>query len=497
MSLAADENGIRYRYLRCAAGDKVPMQSTAWRRAEFVVGPVGQARLTETLEYPHGFSADWRLWDALYGTGEPLKLDGQSALAGLVQYHHEAILASSAHGDDFGNITAFDVKTPHRVVHCMLRLNHAPAIFFEGWRSNDRRLVTAGVLWCQNFRDMGIWWGPENYGGTRYPYTTGPADFGKDFCWRSDEGGATFCTKGFDSFLLAYEQTGDPLMLEALGAQTQFAENHVHAVPGLTRNIGDVIDFVRLHRYTGEQGYLDNALRLFSELRDSGALQPENLYTESGGPATNNDTYMERDGVGFDGSYFKPYILGYGLQGLPALAELYPDEARLGEAVRAMADFLARTQDPVGAWRYPHPLSPGMIVNQALEHAQQIANAEAVLGPQDAHLDAIERMLRLRLHYWQATGTIMNSLGGWELGPDGKTRVDTMKIYCVAAERDAERDYSEGAISSGGSAIEGLVYLPELLRFYLRHRPADRLLALPAPDSPLGKVLARTGSSIA
>jgi len=480
-----------YRYLRCAAAEKVPMQSTAWRRAEFVVSPVGQAQLTSTLEYPHLMTTDPKLWDALYGTGEPLDLAGQPELAKLTAYHHDTIYASMAFGDDFGNVTSFDASQPHRAVHTMLRLNHCPAIFFEGWRSGDRRLVNTGVLWCRNFRDMGIWWGPENYGGTRYPYTTGPADFGKDFCWRSDEGGASFCTKGFDAFFLAYEQTGDPLLLEALGAQTQYAKRFVHALPGTTRNIGVAIDFVRLYRYTGQERYLDEALRLFRELRDSGALLENNLFTEGGGPATNDENYMASDGVGYDGTYLKPYILGYGLEGLPALLALCPEEPRLREAVEAMADFQAASQDPLGAWRYPHPRSPYQIVNQALEHAMQIVNGDLALGPREAHLDAIERMLRLRLHFWLKTGAIMNGLGGWEAGPDGKTAVDTMKQYELAAERDTTRDYTEGAISSGGSAIEGLVYLPEVLRFYLQHRPADRLLAPPAPDSPLGKVLGR------
>lgn len=95
-------------------------------------------------------------------------------------------------------------------------------------------------------------------------------------------------------------------------------------------------------------------------------------------------------------------------------------------------------------------------------------------------------MLRLRLDFWQATGTIMDNLGGWEFGRDRKTQVDILKLYTLAAERYGTRDYTEGAIGSGGAAIDGLVYLPELLRFCLRHRSADRLFAPPCAGQPAG-----------
>jgi hypothetical protein len=502
VNVRTDGERVDYRYLRCTTADCVPMQSTAWRRAEFVVAPAAQARLTETLEYPHDFTADWRLWDALYATGEPLNLADQPALADLVRYHHKAILDAMAYGDDFGNITFFSSTRPHGVSHITNRLNHGPEIFFAGWRGGDRRLVSVGVLWCQNFRDMSIWWGPEHYGGTRYPNSgRKPDDFSRDFEWRSDSSDNNAVTKGFDTFFLAYEQTGDPLMLEALDAQTRFAERYVNVLPGdivhamhtPTRNVGIVIDFVRLYQYTGQTHYLNEALRLFRELRDSGALQPENLFTEGGGPAVNQAQFITSDGVGYDWTFFKPYILGYGLAGLPALAAICPEEPRLRDAVAAMADFLARAQDPLGAWRYPHPLSPGVMANQAPEHARQIANADEVLGPRDAHLDAIERTLRLRLHLLWHTGVILNSLGAWEAGPDGTKAVDWKTRYTLAAERDTAHDYLEGAITTTGgmTPIEGLVYLPELLRFYLRHRPADRLFTPPAPDSPLANILAR------
>ena len=59
------------------------------------------------------------------------------------------------------------------------------------------------------------------------------------------------------------------------------------------------------------------------------------------------------------------------------------------------------------------------------------------------------------------------------------------------ADRPTARDYLEGAIGIGSAPPEGIVYLPEVLAFYLQHRPVDRLLAEPRPDEPLGQVLAR------
>jgi len=64
-------------------------------------------------------------------------------------------------------------------------------------------------------------------------------------------------------------------------------------------------------------------------------------------------------------------------------------------------------------------------------------------------------------------------------------------MYTRPADRDFARDYSEGQAGFGSSSPEGLVYFPEVLRFYLAHRPAAQLLAPPKPDEPLGKVLAR------
>ena len=58
-------------------------------------------------------------------------------------------------------------------------------------------------------------------------------------------------------------------------------------------------------------------------------------------------------------------------------------------------------------------------------------------------------------------------------------------------DRDFTRDYREGEPGFGSCPPEGLVYFPEVLGFYLQHRPASRLLAPPNPNEPLGQAMAR------
>jgi len=156
-----------YRYLRCLAGDKVPMQPKAWQRAEVLLAPQGLARLTPSLNSPHRVEPNPNLWAALYGDAEPLpKLPPR--LDELVRYHREAILRSAAVGDDFGNVTGYQDGVAHGGAFGMNRLNHGAAIFQTGRRAGDKRLTETGVLWCDNFFDQSVWWGEPEPGGTRY-----------------------------------------------------------------------------------------------------------------------------------------------------------------------------------------------------------------------------------------------------------------------------------------------------------------------------------------
>lgn len=484
----------RYQYWRAEAGDRTPMQQSAWLRFETVISPRELATPTPTLASPHTVSLDSRLWDALYDTGEPLTLENEPDLAALVDQHHRWMLGCMAVGDDLGNFTSFQEDRGTAAVFGMNRLNHGPPIFEQGWRSGDRRLVEAAVHWCDNFYEQSIWWGPRYTGGTRY--NNGPSvdhhpppDDPARYLWRSNRA-INFCTKGYDAFFLAYEQTGDPRMLEALEAQVAFASAHIHTDDGECRNIGDVRDFVRLYRYTGEQRFLDQALRLFRELRTK--VWDDGLFDQAGKPPSERLPFIDNDADGIHYGYAKPYIIGYALLGLPALLQYAPDEPRLREVVEAVAAFMVHAQDPAGGWRYPHPCASGLSLG-SMEQAWQLVQADRALGADAGRLDAIERALRPRIHAWIKSGQLITGLTGWEratgwLEATGQTMA---QLYASPTDRDPERDYEEGAIGVGHAAPEGLVYFPDVLRHYLQHRPPSRLLSPPAPDEPLGRVLAR------
>ena len=159
IELVPGESGTwTYRYVRCRAEDKVPMQLKSWQRAEMVIAPVSLARLTSSLSSPHRVEVEAKLWSALYGDRAPLS-GLPPVLEALVRYHRDAIVCSAAVGDDFGNVTGYSDGAAHGGAFGMNRLNHGAAIFETGWRSQDRRLTETALLWCDNFYDQTIWWG--------------------------------------------------------------------------------------------------------------------------------------------------------------------------------------------------------------------------------------------------------------------------------------------------------------------------------------------------
>ena len=489
------DGSLTCRYLAYRAEEKAPQQPYAWRRAEFVVAPAGVAPLGPTLQPPHKVQIAPDLWNLLYPLGEGLNLEDEPELARLIWYHHDAVVRSMALGKDMGNVTTYADSSPSGGAFGMNRLNHCSAIYEQYYRSGDARLRDTALLWCDNFHDQSIWWGPEGTGGTRYNNVVAmgrePFEGDRSYMWRSNSA-VDFCTKGYDAFFLAYEETGDPLMLEALTAQVAYVTQHLHAdrAPGEARNVGDVRDFIRLYDYTGEQRYLDEALRLFRELRTR--LSPGDLFSQGGLPIGPDPPFIDDDDTGYKHPFAKPYIIGYALAGLPELARHCPDEPKLRSVVQAVADFLADSQDPLGGWRYPHPRSSYLILSQGIEHAWQIVQADRFLGPQEKHLDAIERVLRQRIWGWKRTGQTFEGLDGWEITTGKvKSRAELYQLYQRPADRDPSRDYTEGRPSFGSSPPEGLVYFTEVLALYLKHRSPERLLAPPKPDEPLGLVLNR------
>ncbi len=492
--------GSQVTYWRCRESEKVPHQEAAWRTAAFVASPSGSAPLTALLEPSHRVSIGAATFEPLYKVGRPADVHGDALLTELSQFHRDAIAGSTLPGDDFGNVTGMPKSGPFG----MNRLNHAPAIFEEYARSGDARLREVALLWCANFFDLSVWWGTDRegeFGGTRYNNVRASTKEHLDddtFMWRSNDA-VHFCTKGYDSFFYAYEETGDPRMATALHWQVEYASRKVHTDQGECRNIGDVMDFVRLYEFTGRPTCLENALRLFRELRTK--LSDGDLFSQGGQPLDPDPPFIDEDDRGYKHPFAKPYIIGYALQGLPALARYAPDEPKLREVIRAVADFLASAQDPVGGWRYPHPKSSRMIIDQGMEHAVQLCRAAEWLEQRgeaiDNLLDAVERALQARVNGFARSGTFLSGLNGWESSTGLiKDAASIYDLYKRPDDRDPRRDYAEGAVGQGGASPEGAVHFFEAFDFYLRHRPADRLSAMtPELKQVVERMTPRAGAS--
>ncbi|MBI4557046.1 MAG: hypothetical protein HY706_05625, partial [Candidatus Hydrogenedentes bacterium] len=492
--VSSENERTTVRYLRCSQDERVPFQHTAWRSAAFVVGKEGHTSRNALLEPEIAIHIDATTLDALsHSDGNP-DLVRWPTLDDLHEYTIAATKRSLLVGDDFGNVTSFQHGQPAGVFG-MNRLNHCPAIFREAERTGDPELRQVALLWCSNMYDLSLWWGDkEDFGGTRYnnANAAGQKDHEGDttFMWRTNYA-SNFCTKGYDSFFYAYEETGDPRMAAALRAQIEYARQFVHTDRGECRNIGDVADFMNLYRCTGVPMYRDEALRLFRELRTK--LSNGDLFSQGGQPIEPDPPFINEDARGLQHPFAKPYIIGYALAGLPELLREFPNEPKLSDVVRAVADFLAESQDPAGGWRYPHPKSANQINGQSLEHAAQLCRAASVLEARGESvenlLDAIERMLQSWALTFERTGTVLSGLQGWEsaagLLTEGKTIYD---LYQKPADRDSARDYTEGVISIGGAPPEGIVYLTEVLQCYLARRPAERLFHA---NVPLTSVLKR------
>ncbi|MGI6139182.1 MAG: dienelactone hydrolase family protein [Candidatus Hydrogenedentales bacterium] len=482
------------RFLRCEKSEQVPFQASALRSAAFSIDPAGSSPRNALLAYTMDTSISPEFYNTLYGFGLSTPLNSYPILEALRQFTRQGLIRSRRIGDDFGNVTSYSASSDHGVAYGMNRLNHCPALFFEGWRSNDAALVETAVLWCENMHDLSIWWWPDDtIGGTRYN-NAGAAKEKEhaddpNFMWRTNRT-STFCTKGMDAFFLAYEETGDPRFMTALNAQLKYAQTHLHVNTGEARNIGDVSDFMALYRYTGNACYLKEASRLFDELH--GLLDEDYLFSQGGEAIQKNLPFIDDDARGYHTPFGKPYILGYALAGLPALLTEKPDTPDLFAVIRAVANFLAEAQDPLGGWRYPHPRSTWMIIDQGMEHSAQLARAAQVLYERGESisdcLNAIERALAARIQGFIISGNILCGLAGWEKSTGLLEEQNIYDLYKSPEDRDFTRDYEEGDISLDYSSPEGLAHFFETLNFYLEHRPVERLFQ---SNDALAKVLAR------
>ncbi len=481
-----------FEYLRVGPADHdVPWQPWSWRTAEITLAPSKHGRWNRLLEHICSYRqvdppvASAYQGQTAMGNVDAIAPTGQAIpgfLSALHQYTQQAIQRSAAIGDDMGNVTSFSDGRDHGGVFGMNRLNHCPAIFQWSRIHSVTSLRETALLWCVNMHDLSIWWGhDQHHGGTRYnnSIAAGKTEHRDDdqFMWRTNDA-STFCTKGFDAFYLAYEETGDPRFLHSLNSQIKYARQHIHANTGEARNIGDVKDFMALFRLTGERMYVDEARRLFDQLRS--VLTSELLFSQNCKPIEAQPIFIDDDTLGLQHPFAKPYIIGYALNGLPELLREYPDEPQLAECIRAIGDFLASAADPLGGWRYPHPRSSHLILDQSMEHAAQLSRAASVLidHGEDVSIwiDAIERSLQARFQVFDRTGKILHGLSGWEKSkPEYLAGRSIYDLYKRPEDRAFDRDYREGNIALGGSSPEGLVYFDEVLRFYLSQRDASRL----------------------
>ncbi len=490
--------GWKITYFRTREQDQVPHQPMAWRLASMYVGPSDMPPWNELLEPPLAYSVPASSWAATYGC-QPVAEPENDILKAVLAWHRNAMAVARLYGDDFGNVTTL----PENSVFGMNRLNHNTEIFFEFLRTANPDIRKTFLLWCQNYATLSIWWGNLDtpaFGGTRYNNmkrdpTSGHAD-DDSFMWRSNSS-VSFCTKGIENFLFAYEETGDPLYAVAFHAQVEYAQKSIHAVKNLCRNIGVAKDFMLLYRAQGKEEYAQHALRLFRELRDY--LTEEHLFSESGRPFEKEPPFIQFDETGQKHPFPKPYILGYALQGLPALYKKFPDEPRLVDTIRAVARFLAENGDPTGGWRYPHPRSPWVLIRHKLEHAYQLVEACSALKDKPADvelcLDRIEVVLQARIAAVHRFQQPLDDINPWEyaIGKFPATK-NLEEVYKRFEERDHTRDYSEGTVSlTRKIPPEGVVYFAYVLDFYLKHRRPERLLTGLRPE--LEKVLSRLAAT--
>ncbi|MBN2308802.1 MAG: hypothetical protein JXR94_07530 [Candidatus Hydrogenedentes bacterium] len=461
--------------------DGLMIQEGAWRFSELVIVPVPRETLAARLDGPICTHADWRLYDAVYGTGAPLDVD-HPALRGAVEKAIYALQEMQMKGDDLGSMPWKWVPGQARPEYTSpVRLNHSLYAWEEWFRSGDGRLRKVAYDWLRNYYDLGMYWGPnpEFYGACRRGNLWrdrpghGPGTFNPRFA-----NTPIYVHKGWSSFYLMFEETGDPRYREAAEAAAEWSIAHQHAGRSYTRTIGVVADAVKMYEYTGEQKHLDNAVHLWETFQET---QGQNLlFTESGKPAVGNDLYIGNDQMGYRNPFVKPYIAQYATNGLPYLLKHRPEDRRLRETVFALNDWMATHRQPGGGWGYPHYLTAGMSWNNEYCHGIMLA---AEIEPKPIYLDAIRENLAPEVQLCARYGELGSGVNPWEsaAGINAKQREEKYKL---AIDRDPTRDYEEGQVRFGQSP-DNCVYFTVLLRDYLEFATEESLVE---PYSLLEKI---------
>ncbi len=442
------------------------IQEGSWRFSELVIAPVERGALAAALDDPVYAHADWRLYDAVYGTGHPLEVD-HPVLRDSVEKMVYALQDMQMKGDDLGSMPwSWDPARTSPDYTSSVRLNHSLYVWEDWFRGGDARLRKVAYDWLRNYHDLGMYWGPneEFYGACRRGNLWrdrpghGPGTFNPRFA-----NTPIYVHKGWSNFYLMYEETGDPRYREAAEAGAEWSIENQHAGLSYTRTSGVVADAVKMYEYTGDEKHLQNAIRLWETFQE---IQGEDLlFTESGKPAVGNDLYIGIDSLGYKNPFVKPYIVQYAANALPYLLEHRPDDQRLRDTIVALNDFMAESQQPGGGWGYPHPAAAGLSWNAEYVHGIMMAYE---VEPKTEYLDAAAKNLRPTVQLAELYGWPASGLNPWEF----KAGIDVherQERYELATDRDAMRDYEEGQVKFGRSPDQ-TVYFQVVLRDYLEHR---------------------------
>ncbi|MEI6500751.1 MAG: PKD domain-containing protein, partial [Armatimonadota bacterium] len=477
-SLEASEEGgnvtLRFSRIEPVAEEiqKLQHQEGMWQFMELVLQPGTPEQLAAALDSPLAVAVDWQAYDAVYHTGPPLRVK-HPLLKQLVEKYVTTIQKFPALGDDLGSLGGLE------------RYNHCQYIWEDFFRTGDQRLLRVAMEYSENYNDYSVYWGPnaDYYGGGRYPATDQTRPWPGSFRTRFNNA-VTFCTKGYHSFWLVYEETGDPRFRYAAEQQAEWSAKHVTAGVNYTRCIGQVIDFVRMYEYTGDRKYLAQAERLWGDLK--GVQNPDLLYTEGGVLATGNDLYVPDDRFGYEHPYVKSYITQYATNALPYLLAQTPSDQRLRDTIIACNDWMAKVQTAAGGWSYPGPTTAGFGWSTEYCHGL-MAGYEIARKP--AYLDAVGRDLRAIASLYAMYQAIPSGVAPWEYLA-GLSTDDLGKRYHLGSDRDRSKDFTDGRLNFGASP-DSTVYFQVLLRDYLKYRTEASLFT---PDPVLDQILALPAS---
>ncbi len=452
--------------------DGLMIQEGQWRINELVICPVSSDELASRLDHPLITHADWRAYDAVYHTGPPLQIDDERLRHAVEKYVH-AMQMMSIDGDDWGNMTSWSPQQKRAPINSMVRYNHCRYVWEDFFRTGDPRLFAIARDWSENYRNFTVYWGPneEYYGGGRrgraYRNEPGSPHGPGTYMVRYDYAQG-FVTKGFHSFWLAYEETGDPRFREAAEAQAKWAAANIYCHKGEMRNVGAITDFAKLYEYTGQQLYLDIAVRLWEEFQSRQG--DDLLFTQGGKPAVGDHLYIPNDQYGYKYPFVKPYIVQYAINALPSLLKHRPADKRLRDTILALSDWMARVQTPGGGYGYPAPSTAGLGWRPEYDNGLMLACG---IGLKEEYLEAVANDLRPIVQLLEIHGQIPSGINPWEseAGIDAGQRA---KTYHLATDRDRGKDFTNGRVKFGQSP-DSVVYFQVVLRNYLKYRTETSL----------------------